>query len=119
MKRFYTLFLILLAITTWIPHLANAQEENWMPDPNLRKAIRETQDIPENVPLTIRDLQKMTDLVVLSSDISNLQGLEHAKNLRFLHITDSKISDLTPLKTLVSLEVLKLYENQILEISHR
>ena len=28
MKRFYTLFLILLAITTWIPHLANAQEEH-------------------------------------------------------------------------------------------
>ena len=96
---------------------AFAQEENWMPDPNLRKAIRETQDVPENVPLTIRDLQKMTGLVVLSSDISNLQGLEHAKNLRFLHISHSKISDLTFLKTLVSLEVLKLYENQISDIA--
>ena len=116
MKRFYTLFLILLAITTWIPHLANAQEEDWMPDPILRKSVRETQDIPENVPLTIRDLQKMTGLVVLGSDISNLQGLEHAKNLRFLHISDSKITDLTPLENLVSLKVLKLYENEIADI---
>ena len=117
MKRFYTLFLILLAITTWIPHLANAQEEDWMPDPNLRNAVRETQDIPEDVPLTIRGLQKMTGLIVLSSDISNLQGLEHAKNLRFLHLSDSKVSDLTPLKNLVSLKVLRLYENQISDIA--
>ena len=117
MKRFYTLFLILLVTTTWIPYFANAQEEDWMPDPNLRKAVRETQDIPEDVHLTIRDLQKMTGLVVLSSDISNLQGLEHAKNLRFLHLSDSKVSDLTPLKDLVSLKVLKLYENQISDIA--
>ena len=117
MKRFYTLLLILLAITIWIPHLADAQEEDWMPDPNLRQAVRETKDIPENVPLTIRDLQRLTGLVVLSSDISNLQGLEHAENLRFLHLSDSKVGDLTPLKDLVSLKVLKLYENQISDIA--
>ncbi|MDE0325772.1 MAG: leucine-rich repeat domain-containing protein [Candidatus Poribacteria bacterium] len=117
MKRFYTLFLILLVITTWNLHLAEAQEEDWIPDPNLRDAVRETQDIPENVPLTVRDLQRMTGLVVLSSDLSNLQGLEHAENLRFLHISDSKVSDLTPLKDLVSLKVLKLYENQISDIA--
>ena len=87
-----------------------------MPDPNLRQAVRETQDIPENVPLTIRDLQRLTGLVVLSSDISNLQGLEHAENLRFLHITHSLISDLTPLKNLVSLQVLKIWDNEILDI---
>lgn len=87
-----------------------------MPDPNLRQAVRETQDIPENVPLTIRDLQGLTGLVVLSSDISNLQGLEHAENLRFLHITHSLISDLTPLKNLVSLQVLKIWDNEISDI---
>ena len=116
MKRFYTLFLILFVIMTWIPYFANAQEEDWMPDPNLRQAVRETQEIPEDVPLTIRGLQKMTGLVVLSSDISNLQGLEHAANLRFLHITHSLISDLTPLKNLVSLQVLKIWDNEISDI---
>ncbi|MDE0467006.1 MAG: leucine-rich repeat domain-containing protein [Candidatus Poribacteria bacterium] len=117
MKRFYTFFLILLLIMIWMPHLVNAQEKDWIPDPNLRNAVRETQDVPENVPLTIRDLQRMTGLVVFSSDISNLQGLEHAKNLQFLHLSDSKVSDLTPLKNLVSLKVLKLYENQISDIA--
>ena len=117
MKRFYTLFLILLLIMIWMPHLVNAQEKDWIPDPNLRNAVRETQDVPENVPLTIRALQRMTGLVVFSSDISNLQGLEHAKNLQFLHLSDSKVSDLTPLKNLVSLKVLKLYENQISDIA--
>ena len=117
MKRFYTLFLILLAITAWIPHFANAQKEDWMPDVNLRKAVRETLDMPQNTPLIPTHLQRLGDLVVLSSDISNLQGLEHAKNLRFLHISHSKVSDITPLENLVSLEVLKLYENQISDIA--
>ena len=98
MKRFYTLFLILLMITTWIPYLANAQEEDWMPDPNLRKAVRETQDIPKDVPLTIRDLQKMTGLVVLSSDISNLQGLDRAKNLEFYIYPTARSRILRPLR---------------------
>ncbi len=94
-----------------------AQETHWMPDPNLRQAVRETQDIPENVPLTIRDLQRMTGLVILGTDISTLQGLEYAENLAFLHISDSTVSDLTPLENLVSLKVLKLYENQISDIA--
>ena len=58
MKRFYTLFLILLAITTWIPHLANAQEENWMPDPNLRKAVRQHAKNPKT-PLKTLDKLKL------------------------------------------------------------
>ena len=106
-----TIILFCFSISTF------AQEENWMPDPELRQAVRETLELPQNTPLKSADLQRLGDLVVLSSDISNLQGLEHAKNLRFLHITNSKISDLTSLKTLVSLEVLKLYENQISDIA--
>ena len=94
-----------------------AQKENWMPDPALRQAVREALDMPQNAPLKSADLQRLTGLVVLSSDISNLQGLEHAKNLQFLHLSDSKVSDLTPLKNLVLLKVLKLYENQIPDIA--
>ena len=91
--------------------------EDWVPDVNLRKAVRETLDVPQNTPLIPSHLQRLGGLVVLSSDISNLQGLEQAKNLRFLHISHSKISDLAPLKNLVSLKVLKLYDNQISDIA--
>ena len=110
--------LLLLTVVLFIAmNIAYAQEkEHWMPDPNLRKAVRQTQDIPENVPLTMRDLQRLTGLVILGTDISNLRGLERAKNLRFLHISNSTVSDLTPLENLVSLKVLKFYENQILDI---
>ena len=94
-----------------------AQEGNWMPDPELRQAVSERLDLPQNAPLIPAHLQRLTGLVVLSSDISNLQGLEHAKNLRFLHITDSEVSDLGPLKNLVSLGVLKLWENKISDIT--
>ena len=110
------LFLCVIGILLYNASIYAENEEDWMPDANLRNAVRETQDIPENVPLTIRDLQRLTGLVVLSSDISNLQGLEHAVNLRFLHITHSLISDLTPLKNLVSLQVLKIWDNEISDI---
>ena len=116
MKQFCKWWLCVFVIFGIASGVTSAQEE-WMPDPNLRQAIRETQELLENVPLTIKDLQNLFGLVVLSSDISNLQGLEHAKNLRFLHITHSEIRDLTPLENLVSLKVLKLYENQISDIA--
>ena len=107
---------LMLITVMWISCVTVGHTQDWMPDPNLRKAIRETQEFPENVPLTIKDLQNLFGLVVLGSDVSNLQGLEHAKNLGFLHISDSKITDLTPLENLVSLKVLKLYENEIADL---
>lgn len=94
-----------------------AQEENWMPDPELRQAVREHLNLPQGTLLTTFHLRELTDLIVLSSDISNLQGLEHAKNLHFLHLSRSKIDDLAPLKNLVSLKVLKIYNNQISNIT--
>ena len=94
-----------------------AQEENWMPDPELRQAVREHLNLPQGTPLTTFHLRELTDLIVLSSNISNLQGLEHAKNLHFLHLSRSKIGDLAPLKNLVSLTVLKVYNNQISNIT--
>ena len=94
-----------------------AQDAHWMPDPSLRMAVREALDMPQNAPLKSSHLQRLTGLVVLGSDISNLQGLQHARNLEFLHISNSNLRDLAPLENLVSLKVLKLYENQISDIA--
>ena len=88
-----------------------------IPDASLERAIREKFGLAENIPLTDVDMQRLWDLVVLESDIASLQGLEHAANLRFLHLSSSRIVDLTPLSNLVSLEVLKLYDNEILDIT--
>ena len=77
-------------------------EADWMPDPALRKAVRERLQLPDTTPLSLPDMLKIRDLVVLESDIANLQGLEHAINLRFLHISRSEIVDISPLANLVN-----------------
>ncbi len=94
-----------------------AQELNWMPDLELRQAVRERLNLLQEAPLTTFHLQELTSLIVLNSGISSLQGLEHAVNLKFLHLTQSLISNLIPLKNLVSLEVLKLYDNKISDVT--
>ena len=109
------LFSLIIALFVGI-NAVYAQEANWMPDPELRQAVREHLELSQEAHLTIFHLQELTDLIVLSSGISSLQGLEHAVNLRFLHITHSLFSDLTPIKNLVSLEVLKLWDNEISDI---
>ena len=85
MKQFCKWWLCIFVILGVAGGVTSAQAE-WMPDPNLRQAIRETQEIPEDVPLTIKDLQNLFGLVVLSSDISNLQGLAHADESAFLQL---------------------------------
>ena len=109
------LFSLIIALFIGI-NAVYAQEANWMPDPELRQAVRKHLELSQEAHLTIFHLQELTDLIVLSSGISSLQGLEHAVNLRFLHITHSLFSDLTPIKNLVSLEVLKLWDNEISDI---
>ena len=86
-------------------------------DPILEHAIREKLGVSAKIPLTDVEMQRLYDLVVLESDIADLQGLEHAVNLRFLHLSNSRIVDLTPLTNLVSLEVLKLYNNEITDFT--
>ena len=88
-----------------------------IPDPTLERVIREKLGLSAKILLTDVEMQRLWDLVVLESDIANLQGLEHAVNLRFLHLSNSRIVDLTPLANLVSLEVLKLYGNEITDIT--
>ena len=94
-----------------------SSEEDWMPDLHLRQAIREKLNLPQHTPLTTLHLEQLYDLVVLKSDIANLQGLEHAVNLRFLDLGRNQIVDITPLSGLVSLKSLKLYRNQIVDIT--
>ena len=111
--RYGLCILIVLGIACGV---ASSQEE-WMPDPNLRQAVRERLNLSQNTPLTILHLERLYDLVVLESDIEDLQGLEHAVNLHFLHVSNSRIADLTPLAELFSLETLKLYRNNISDIA--
>ena len=95
--------------------------EDWLPDPNLRMAIRETLreeiGLPDHTPLTKEHLKHLANLDVENSGISDLTGLEHAINLQDFNGDRNQISDLTPLLGLVRLHTLSLRENQIFDIS--
>ena len=92
--------------------------EDWMPDANLRWFVQERLEIPDNIPMTPRDLLRLTDLEIRAEDlITNLQGLEHAVNLEFLDIKNGKISDLTPLAGLQNIRSLKFYGSNISDLT--
>ena len=121
MKRFYTFFLILLlSFTGWIPHTALAQNENeadWMPDANLRTAVRNELGLADNEALT---QAKMLDVGILeapNSQIANLTGLEYATKLKYLILDRNNISNLTPLQNLTELQELKLGRNKVSDVT--
>ena len=109
-----TIILTGLLLITTLGGITHAQdEEDWMPDPNLWRIVSETLDVES---LTIADMQRLHTLISERDGIENLEGLQHALNLKFLSISRSQISDITPLAGLVKLHTLKLYNNQIEDI---
>ena len=90
--------------------------ETWMPDENLRRAIKSELKLGD-IPLEIEHLQQLERLLSMDGGIESIMGLEHAVNLKFLHLAPNKISDLTPLANLHNLRTLKLYLNRLVDIS--
>ena len=86
------------------------------PDPNLRNAIIEQSNVnPDRI--TVVALRRLTRLDAPSREIENLEGLQHAPNLRLLDLSDNHISDLTPLANLTNLKELLLGENRISDLT--
>ena len=71
----------------------------------------------ENQKITDVELEKLTDLNLDNSNITNLTGIEAAKNLKNLSLNHNSISNLSPLSSLTSLRTLSLKENAITDIS--
>ena len=71
----------------------------------------------ENQKITDVELEKLTDLNLDNSNITNLTGIEAAKNLKNLSLNHNSISNLSPLAGLTSLKTLSLKENKITDIN--
>ena len=69
-----------------------------------------------NQKITDVELEKLTDLNLDNSNITDLTGLEAAKNLQNLSLNHNRISDLRPLAGLTSLRTLSLKENAIADV---
>ena len=114
-KRIYTICCVLIVIIG-LNRFAYAQEV-FIPDPNLASAIRKVFSLPQNEPITQQLMQELTKLTAQRANISDLTGLEHAKNLTTLNLYGNQIKDISTLATLTNLQVLSLRSNQISDIS--
>ena len=137
-RRLFSLMIVLFIGI----NIAFAQGSHWMPDPNLRKAVRYQLELDVDIPLTKVDMLR---LLVLDAqrfkieEISDLTGLEYAvelyalslprnrvrdlrpianlKKLRRLSLPENAISDITPLAGLMHLREINLWRNQIVDVS--
>ena len=88
-----------------------------VPDANLRAKITETLGKPSNAQLKASDMSALTQLNASEANIQDLTGLEHAYNMRSLHLYNNSISDVSPLSGLTNLTYLQLNNNNISDIS--
>ena len=71
----------------------------------------------DNQKITDVELEKLTDLNLDNSNITDLTGIEAAKNLQNLSLNHNSISNLRPLAGLTSLKTLSLKENAIADVT--
>ena len=95
--------------------------EAWMPDANLRAAVRTALGLQPNDVLT---QQMMAELTVLSAasnaagtGVQDITGLEHATQLTRLDLGRTGVRDLTPLQDLTHLTHLTLWYTEISDLT--
>ena len=118
---------------------ASVSAQDWMPDPNLREVIRETLELDDGEPLTQQSMESLSRVLLIQRrEISDITGLEFAINVKELYIYGNPISDLnpianlqlialnaggcritdvSPLKNMTTLEYLYLHFNQINDLT--
>ena len=104
-QKFLWFCLLLVSVMS---HAEEAAEQ-WMPDANLRQAVREALELPVDEPLTKEKMLGFDSLSARYRDVFNITGLEFATNLRELYISQNPITDLRPLSNLTQLVVLHFW----------
>ena len=116
MKQVYRCCLCIFIIFGVVGSVASAQED-WMPDANLRQAVRDQLALPADKPLLKADMKRLTGLEGRKRGIADLTGLEYATRLQWTNLGENEIQDLSPLGELVGLEGLWIYVNLISNLS--
>ena len=88
-----------------------------IPDPNLASVIREELSLASEDPITNLNIFRLSKLVAVGRQITNLTGLEHAIHLRELNLLGNQIEDVTPLSQLTYLTNLSIGSNKIRDIT--
>ena len=109
------LLIMLLSVLGCRPKAASIEEVTF-PDSNLERIIRKV-TLKYEGPILRPDLEKLTFLYGMNSNVTNLTGLEHCINLTKLEFSFNDISDISPLASLTNLTELWLVNNQISDVS--
>ena len=94
-----------------------------IPDPNLAAVLRNILGLPVNSDITQLDMLRLKTLKNSEKSnkselkITDLTGIQHALNLRYLYLWSNQIRDITPIVALKQLEVVNLRNNKISDIS--
>ena len=115
MKPIYMVCLVLILFG--VASSVGIAQEEWMPDVNLRQAVRESLELPDGVLLTQLGMKRLTELDASESQITDVTGLEHATNVTWLEIGVNEIRDISPLAGLIHLEALYIFVNPLSDIS--
>lgn len=87
-------------------------------DNNLKLAILEKLNKISNEEVTIEEMQRINDFIVLDGcNITSLVGLEHATNVKRLNISNNNIESLEPIKDLVNIKSLFMQNTGISDLS--
>ena len=96
-------------------------------DANLRAVIADSLNMASDAVITAADLAKLRRLVAPNANISDLSGLEHAKNLTVLNlgatrvenkvVNSNAVSDVSALSGLKKLRTLNLTRNNVSDVS--
>lgn len=120
--------LVLILILSFIVRAGFAQTVTIL-DPNLRAAIEKALDKAPGSPISVTEMESLTELRAPNTNITDLTGLEAATNLLRLelgeryvavegrYINSNAISNLSPLSGLTALTLLDLEGNNISDIS--
>ncbi|EAD9710803.1 DUF5011 domain-containing protein [Listeria monocytogenes] len=92
------------------PALASAQ---LIPDENLRLAINQSLGEDTNHEPTQEEIATVETLSISGRNITSLDGLQYATNLKELYANHNDISDFTPISNLTSLTKLQIDETKI------
>ena len=100
----------------WLDINSYDNTEVIIPDPILKQQILNEYDYDHDGKVGKSEILALQD-VEFDGDIKSLEGLEQAKNLIFLYVNRTKITDISPLEKLDKLEGLDLSSNWISDIS--
>ena len=100
----------------WLDINSYDNTEIIIPDPILKQQILNGYDYDHDDKVGKSEILALQD-VEFDGDIKSLEGLEQAKNLMFLYVNGTKITDISPLENLDKLEGLDLSSNWISDIS--